>query len=95
MKRIFIEVQYLDDRPVESREVHSARTDLEWLHLTELDGVKHRIPLNVVHSWTIDERVGKGWSDYLPDWLRCLNCKVNAKNGKIDHLKTCPDYLRK
>lgn len=30
----------------------------------------------------------------IPDWMRCINCKEPAKNGKIIHTKTCPDYQR-
>lgn len=30
----------------------------------------------------------------LEDWMKCINCKVNARNGEIRHLRTCPEHVR-
>ena len=29
----------------------------------------------------------------IPDWQRCIICYVNARNGIIQHKKTCADYV--
>jgi hypothetical protein len=36
----------------------------------------------------------RGGPVVLHDWMKCINCKVHAKNGEIRHLRTCPDYVR-
>jgi hypothetical protein len=30
----------------------------------------------------------------IPDWMRCINCKVPARHGVIVHGRTCPEYGR-
>lgn len=30
--------------------------------------------------------------DSIPDWLKCINCKVPARGGRIAHRPTCPDW---
>lgn len=30
----------------------------------------------------------------LSDWEKCINCKVNARDGMIRHAHTCVEYRR-
>lgn len=30
----------------------------------------------------------------VPDWMRCINCMVFAKNGVIKHAFGCPEHVR-
>jgi hypothetical protein len=29
---------------------------------------------------------------YVEAWERCINCKQPGRDGKINHLRSCPDY---
>jgi hypothetical protein len=33
-------------------------------------------------------------AEFIPDWQRCINCKVPARNGRITHRRTCPEFVR-
>lgn len=36
-------------------------------------------------------RLGSPMID-IPDWMRCINCKVFARGGVIAHSRTCPEH---
>lgn len=31
----------------------------------------------------------------IADGQRCINCKAPARNGKIDHVPGCPEYVKR
>jgi hypothetical protein len=30
----------------------------------------------------------------VPDWMRCIMCYTSARNGVINHTRTCASYVR-
>ena len=40
---------------------------------------------------TAPARVGN--PPHIPDWQKCINCRVHARGGRIAHRPTCPEWL--
>lgn len=31
---------------------------------------------------------------YIQDWEKCINCRQPGREGKIRHLRGCPDFVK-